>query len=139
MIDKQTRPDDRWSLVLPWPARACQPNSSVHPHTRSAARRAQRAEAAAAGLLTRDLPPGPVLQAELLFVPPDRRRRDLDNLVASMKGALDGVFEEQGRDDRELRVITGYLAEPERAASRVELRIWPATKAQRVALGLFDS
>lgn len=128
--------DDPWMMVLSWPARACQPNSSVHPHTRSAARRAQRAQAAAAGLLARDLPADAVLHAELLFVPPDRRRRDLDNLIASMKGALDGVFDEQGRDDRELRVITGYLAEPDRADCRVELRIRPATAAQLVALGL---
>jgi hypothetical protein len=53
-----------------------------------------------------------------------------------MKGALDGVFDEQGRDDRSLRVIVGLLAEPDRADSRVELRIRPATAAQRLALGL---
>jgi len=128
--------DKPWFAVLAWPLRACQPNASVHPHTRSAARRQQRSEAAAAVLLTPDLPSGDTLQAELLFVPPDRRRRDLDNLVASMKGAIDGVFDEQGRDDRSLRVIVGLLAEPDRADSRVELRIRAATAAQRLALGM---
>jgi crossover junction endodeoxyribonuclease RusA len=128
--------DNTWVVVLAWPPRACQPNTRVHPHTRTTARRLQRGEAAATALLSPDLPDDIVLQGELLFVPPDRRRRDLDNLIASMKGALDGVFDEQGRDDRELRVITGYLAEPDRADSRVELRIRPATTAQRVALGL---
>ena len=128
--------DTPWIVVLAWPPRACQPNSNAHPHTRSTARRLQRGQAAAATLLLDDLPAADVLQAELLFVPPDRRRRDLDNLVASMKGAIDGVFDEQGRDDHAIRVIVASMAEPDRDDSRVELRIRPATDAQLLAIGL---
>jgi len=82
------------------------------------------------------LPDDDVLQALLIMTPKDRRRRDLDNLIASMKGALDGVFAEQARDDRALRVIVGLLAEPDGNPPRVELRIRAATAAQRQALGL---
>jgi crossover junction endodeoxyribonuclease RusA len=39
------------------------------------------------------------LAVHLHFVPPDRRRRDLDNLIASMKAGLDGLADALGVDD----------------------------------------
>lgn len=42
----------------------------------------------------------------LTFLPPDRRRRDLDNLLAASKSALDGVAAALAMDDREFEPVT---------------------------------
>lgn len=46
------------------------------------------------------------LQLTLTFYPPDRRKRDLDNLYASFKAYQDGMFASLGVDDCKIeRVI----------------------------------
>lgn len=46
------------------------------------------------------------LQLTLTFYPPDRRKRDLDNLYATFKAYQDGIFEALGVDDSKIeRVI----------------------------------
>lgn len=42
---------------------------------------------------------------KITFYPPCRRRRDLDNCLASIKGALDGIAQAWGVDDRLFRPI----------------------------------
>lgn len=42
----------------------------------------------------------------LTFCPPDKRRRDLDNLLAAMKAHLDGVAAALLMDDREFEPVT---------------------------------
>jgi crossover junction endodeoxyribonuclease RusA len=39
------------------------------------------------------------LQIKITFCPPDKRRRDLDNLYATFKPYQDGIFEALGLDD----------------------------------------
>lgn len=39
------------------------------------------------------------LQIKITFCPPDKRRRDLDNLYATFKAYQDGIFEAMGLDD----------------------------------------
>lgn len=39
------------------------------------------------------------LQIKITFCPPDKRRRDLDNLYATFKAYQDGIFEAIGLDD----------------------------------------
>ena len=51
----------------------------------------------------------------LTFCPPDRRRRDLDNMLAASKHALDGVAAALRMDDREFEPVTlrrGGIAKP---------------------------
>ena len=43
--------------------------------------------------------PPEALAVHLRFVPPDRRRRDLDNCIAAMKSGLDGLADVLGVDD----------------------------------------
>jgi crossover junction endodeoxyribonuclease RusA len=45
-----------------------------------------------------------LLRVSLDFRPPDRRRRDLDNLLASMKAGLDGLADALGVDDSRWRL-----------------------------------
>lgn len=90
-------------LVLPWPSRDLHPNSRVHWRRRAAAAKAARAEAAiltkSAGWHLLAWPDGR-LHLWLDFIPPDRRHRDDDGLLASMKAARDGIADALGLDDR---------------------------------------
>ncbi len=86
-------------LTLPWPPAACSPNARVH-WTRK--RKAAKSYRAACHLLAKQAgikaPEGGAL-LKLEFVPPDRRRRDDDNLLAMFKAGRDGLADALGIDD----------------------------------------
>ncbi len=111
-------------VELDWPPRACMPNSGAHVHARTRERRRQRRAAAGAALVASELPPGP-LAVQLVFTPPDRRRRDLDNLIAACKGALDGVFEANGRDDADVQLLAGRWSGDVRRPGSVLVTVEP--------------
>ena len=63
---------------------------------------------------------GPI-RMTITFVPPDRRHRDDDNMIASLKSARDGIADALGVNDRRFR--PNYVfAEPEKPG-RVEVEI----------------
>ena len=86
-------------MLLPWPPRALSPNARGHWSKRSRAAKSYRMQcflmAKKAGLVA---PSGRILLA-LEFVPPTRRRRDDDNLLASFKAGRDGLADALGIDD----------------------------------------
>lgn len=86
-------------LTLPWPPAACSPNVRVHWTRKSKAAKSYRA---ACHLLAKQAgiqaPEGEALLM-IEFVPPDRRRRDDDNLVAMFKAGRDGLADALGIDD----------------------------------------
>lgn len=89
------------TFTLPWPPRALSPNAR-HAHWSQLARAKKRYRDACA--LQARVQGGHKLDAQdlavtLRFVPPDRRRRDLDNLIGSMKAGLDGLADVLGVDD----------------------------------------
>lgn len=49
---------------------------------------------------------GGAIPLSIVFCQPDNRKRDLDNMLAAMKSALDGVAEALGVDDKRFRPIT---------------------------------
>ena len=51
-------------------------------------------------------PTNQAVPVTLTFCPPDNRRRDLDNLLAASKSALDGVAAALRMDDREFEPVT---------------------------------
>lgn len=87
-------------LVLPWPPAACSPNQRVHWSKKAKATKRYRADchllAKQAGITA---PVGELL-VMMEFVPPDARRRDLDNLLSACKGLLDGIADALKVDDR---------------------------------------
>lgn len=89
-------------LILPWPSRDLHPNARVHWRVKSKATKAARAAACLlarqAGWAALQLPAGR-LHLWIDFYPPDRRRRDDDGLLASMKAARDGIADALGIDD----------------------------------------
>lgn len=96
-----------FELDLPWPDRRLSPNARGHWAVTAKAKKAYRARccgiARQAGV--RALVTGKdALSVHLTFLPPDRRPRDWDNLVASMKAGLDGLSDALGVDDSRWRL-----------------------------------
>ena len=93
------------TLLLPWPDRALSPNARKGWRGKLSPKSAARGEAF---LLAKSagwrLEHGDY-ELELIFYPPDRRHRDLDNLFASLKPAIDGVCQAAGVDDRCIRHV----------------------------------
>lgn len=80
-------------IVLPWPDKALNPNARVHFRAKAAIAKVQREAsywlAHNAQIKVADDDSAILLRID--FYPPDRRRRDLDNMLASSKSALDGI------------------------------------------------
>lgn len=100
-----------FSLELAWPSPALSPNGRLHWAKLASAKKAYRARCRAAGapfaaVLAPTLArhPNARLGLVLTFLPPDRRRRDMDNLLASMKAGLDGLADAWGVDDSRWRL-----------------------------------
>ncbi len=59
----------------------------------------------------RNKPAWPRVAVSFEFCPPDERRRDRDNLIASMKAVTDGIADALGIDD--FNFLTSYaMSEP---------------------------
>lgn len=88
-------------ITLSWPHRDLSPNARVHWAAVAKRKKAQKHEAIslcmAAGP-TKAAKDGPV-PVSIEFCAPDNRARDLDNLQAAMKAALDGISFYIGADD----------------------------------------
>lgn len=114
------------TFTLPWPPSSLSPNAR-HGHWGTAAR-AKKAYRTACAWTARQQGAtrldAPSLAVTLRFVLPDRRARDIDNLVASMKSGLDGLADVLGVDDSRWRwpeppqIVTGQIG----GFVRVEVR-----------------
>lgn len=92
-------------IVLPWPDKRLNPNKHEHWHKLHLLKKRAKTFAYAK---TRcfynsddwiEFPKKGKIKVTITFNPPDSRRRDKDNLIASMKGAQDGVALALGVDD----------------------------------------
>lgn len=88
------------AVTLPWPPASLSPNTRQHWSALARAKKAYRqacaTQARVQGLRKID---ATRLHVALLFVPPNRRAFDLDNLLARMKSGLDGLSDVLGVDD----------------------------------------
>jgi len=104
-------------ITLPWPSAKLSPNArgkwAKKDDNRKAARSAGYWAAKQAGV-------GPdgfqFDEMALTFHPPDRRRRDLDNMLASCKAAIDGVSDACKWDDHKCDRITLERGQPMKPA-----------------------
>lgn len=116
----ESAPEGRHCVVLPWPPAELWPNSRPHWGAKSRAvkkyRNACDALALDAKLAALD---GPIY-LWIDFLPPDRRRRDVDNCVAAMKSGLDGLADALGVDDSRF-VLRPMLCEQIGGMVRVRL------------------
>src|SRR3546814_7739224 len=85
---------------LPWPPAALKPNGS-HGHwsRKSSASKNYRADCLVLAKAARLKPVDGPMALRIEFYPPDKRRRDLDNMLASFKYGIDAVAEAMGVDD----------------------------------------
>lgn len=85
---------------FPWPHKDLSPNARVDRWTKAKRVKAYRQgvawEAKAAGI--KPMPVGET-HVTITFLPPDRRPRDIDNMLASVKAALDGIADVVQVDD----------------------------------------
>ncbi len=91
----------RSEVILPWPHKDLSPNARVHFRAKAAAIKSQREQAYWITKASNMLAPrdgGIALRFD--FYPPDKRRRDLDNMLASVKGAIDGIADALEVDDQ---------------------------------------
>lgn len=116
------------SLRLPWPPVALSPNrlSGRNWATVWGAKKRYKAACHTAVIALQPRVPRPPLGERIamaaLFHPPDRHARDLDNALAAIKYALDGVALALGVDDRLFRPWTVDFGEPVKGGA-VELRL----------------
>lgn len=108
------------TLVLPWPPKELSPNARVHWAKKSATAKRYRL---ACHVLTRQsgiVAPEGVVSLVLTFCPPDRRRRDDDNCLSSMKAGRDGIADALGIDDSRFRT-TICMGDPVPGG---QVRVW---------------
>jgi crossover junction endodeoxyribonuclease RusA len=108
-------PTEVETVRLNWPAPGLNPNSRLHWSRKSRLVKTARQAAWGAtlekfGSLNR-LPKGSRVYLEMVFCPPDKRRRDADNIIASLKASLDGISDALGIDDSKF-VSTYSMGEP---------------------------
>ena len=102
-----------YDLTLPWPPSELSPNARLHWAQLAKAKQKYRNEcylhaiAQNAKKITADR-----LEIGLEFVPPNRRKYDIDNLLARMKSGLDGLADILGVDDSKWQIRIEKAAEP---------------------------
>jgi crossover junction endodeoxyribonuclease RusA len=104
------------TVTLGWPSRALSPNARTHWATLARAKKAARKEgyiaASMAAVIAGVSSVGSSVGIQVTFIPPDARRRDLDNLIASIKPHLDGISDAIGIDDSRWIWAAPVMAKP---------------------------
>lgn len=101
-------------VTLAWPDKGLSPNARLHWGRKSRLVKLARTAAWGATLEVTGAGPsrlGKTVHLDMVFCPPDKRRRDRDNLIASMKAATDGIADALRVDDSRF-VSTYSIGEP---------------------------
>lgn len=85
-------------ISLPWPPSELSPNSRTDRRAATGKRRMYREAGFYAAKEAKAVVPADA-RLVITFFPPDDRRRDLDNMLASIKSGLDGIAKASGVDD----------------------------------------
>jgi crossover junction endodeoxyribonuclease RusA len=88
-------------LTLPWPPKELSPNARLHWRALDKAKKAYKAECAWTlfGQPAPELTPGERIPLIITISPPDKRKRDRDNLQYALKYGLDQLAVHLGVDD----------------------------------------
>ena len=99
-------------IDLPWPPKELSPNARVHRMARARVARTYRQDCgwatveALGGIYRCPRLTGSDLELIAEFRMPDKRWRDADNLLASIKPGIDGVCDATGINDKAFRRVT---------------------------------
>lgn len=92
-------------IILAWPDKKLSPNSRLHWSVKAKATKIARA---AAGWATKDagekINGDGAIYLHVYFYPPDKRKRDGTNMLASCKAIFDGIADALGVDDVRFKV-----------------------------------
>lgn len=108
----RTQTSSVFTVTLPWPDPSLSPNRKNGNHwgsvNKAKGKRLVDARALTLQAMAKTgyIPPSGLVPLVLTFVAPDKRRRDLDNLLASMKADMDGLSQALGIDDQMFEPIT---------------------------------
>lgn len=111
-------------FVLPWPPKGLSPNARLHWAALSKLKKQYREACRLQVLAQGAQPMEGCLRVQLEFVPPDRRKRDWDNLVASMKAGLDGLADALQVDDSQF--VLSFHVVRDQIAGLVRVYVEPA-------------
>jgi len=95
-------------ICLPWPDKELSPNAHLHWRSKIEYQVAATSTGYLLVLEKYGNQPGNFagdLALTLTFYPPDRRRRDMDNLLSSFKHHIDGICQAAGADDSQIKRI----------------------------------
>lgn len=94
-------------IILNWPDRALHPNGRFHYHTKASATKAYREAAywATKAVRVDHSHPRDGIPLKVQFFPPDKRRRDLDGMLSSIKAGIDGIADALELNDVDLNPI----------------------------------
>lgn len=121
-------------LEFDWPVSELSPNSRAR-WGKIAATKAARAMGRFTLIKWREDHEGPdeqfasTIEVQFHFYPPDKRRRDLDNMHGMCKAYQDGVFEALGLNDSLIEIVELRRYEPEKPG-HVVMYIMPADEIQ---------
>jgi len=93
------------SLVLPWPPAILNPNVRAHWARKADATKQYRLHCFVLAQQAKLTKPKGRAVLSLTFCPPDKRRRDDDNMLAAFKAGRDGIAQALGIDDNKLSLM----------------------------------
>lgn len=88
-------------IILPFPPSKLAPNGTRNRHERARLTKSYRIRCGWEAKATQGGPfePDTTLPVRITFYPPDKRRRDRDNMIGAFKAGQDGVADAIGVDD----------------------------------------
>ena len=92
-------------MDFPWPDKKLSPNARVHRMHLAKVKAKQRSDCFYIAKQEKPKFNGNI-PITIIFHPPTKHKRDLDNCLASCKGMLDGIADAWGIDDARFRPIT---------------------------------
>lgn len=98
-------------IVLPWFSKELNPNHRSHWSVKSRLRRLQKKDAYYVALSEPVPEESEQYPLCIKFYPPDNRGRDIDNCIAAIKGALDGIAFAWKVNDKQFQPITASMEE----------------------------
>lgn len=98
------------AIRLPWPPKLLSPNARPHWSVKARLIRKYRFDVR---VITQSAVKAPYvltgpLPLKLIFRPPNRRLRDLDNCLAAFKAGLDGIADALGVNDKHFRLALEF-------------------------------
>ena len=111
-------------LTLPWPDSRLLPNRKLHWALKATAARNARTTAWAIAYGADWSHQISACMARVTFYPPDKRRRDLDNLLRACKPYWDGMVDAGLLvDDSCIKEISVRMGDPDKANPRTEIEL----------------